>query len=177
MMKPLAEIIMCICCLTVMSCAVIPSDATRDKLPEMPFPVLIAEAGQHIDSTVILGGYVVDVQIEKDRSRIVAVQSPLGLGQEPKSKDLSQGRLIILYDGFIDPEVYAKDRKITVAGKLLGSSSTETAQMPFPYVRIQMAHIHLWPVEKPVPRDPYWNGWGYPPPWHPWWGWPYPYWR
>lgn len=176
MMKPFTGIIVCICCLTALSCAVIPSDVATDAVPEMPFPTLIAQTGQYIGRTVILGGYVVAVENLKDQTRIVAVQAPLGLGQEPKSKDLSGGRLIIRYDGFIDPEVYAKDRKITVAGKLLGSSDTETPEAPFPYIRVQMRSIHLWPVEKEVPQDPYWDYWAYPPFWHPW-GWRHPYWR
>lgn len=153
-----------------------PADVTRDQVQDMSFPTLVEQAGQYIGQTVVLGGYVIEVQNQEDQSRIVAVQAPLGVGQEPKSKDLSKGRLIILYDGFIDPEVYAKGRKITVAGTLLGSSVTETDTEPFPYARVRMQHIYLWSEEKPMPRDPYWDYWGYPPYMHPW-GWRYPYWR
>jgi outer membrane lipoprotein len=166
-------------CLALVSCAVIPSDETRNALPEMPFNALIQAAGHHIGATVILGGYVVEVENQKDQTRIVAVQAPLGLGQEPQSKDLSQGRLIIVCDGFIDPEIYSKDRKITVAGKLVASSATQGSKEPFPHVTIRMSHIHLWSKEKPPPPEPYWDYWGYPPfPFGPYpWGWRHPYWR
>lgn len=170
------QILFCIGCLGVFSCAVMPADATKEALPDIQFSTLIQQAAQYIGKTVILGGYVVRVQNLKDLTRIVAVEAPLGLGQEPKSKDYSQGRLIILFDGFIDPEVYGKDRKITVAGTLLGSSATEAQKEPFPYVRIRMRHIHLWPVKNPVQQDPYRDYWGYPPFPYPW-GWRYPYWR
>jgi len=139
----------------------------------MPLDTLIAEAGRHIGETVILGGYVLEVVNEKKVTRLTCLASPLGTGQEPKSKDLSQGRLLLVYNGFLDPEVYSKDRKITVAGTLLGSSATEAQTHPFPYLRLQVETIHLWPVEKPIPRDPYyWDPWPYYSPW----GWRHPYW-
>ncbi len=153
-----------------------PDEITHQALPaDTPFLELIQRAATFAGKDVILGGYILEVSNQKDQTRIMALQAPLGIGQEPKSKDLSQGRLIIFYHGFIDPEVYAKDRKITVAGKLLGSSHTDETKEPFPYVRIQMSHIHLWPVEKPIQRDPYWDYWGYPPYPYPW-AWRYPYW-
>jgi len=161
--------------LFIAACAVMPAAVEQEALPGMPFPMLIQQADRYIGQTVILGGYVLEVQNQKDQTRIVALQAPLGFGQEPKSKDLSQGRLIISYGGFIDPEVYSKDRKITVAGKLLGSSATDEQKELFPYVRIQLMHIYLWPIEKPVQRDPYWDFWGYPPYPYPW-GWRHPYW-
>jgi len=152
------------------SCSVMPKAVNETAMAPLPFDTLVADAGHHLGETVILGGYVVDVKNEPTQSRLTAVEAPLGIGQEPKSKDLSKGRLILEYKGFLDPEVYTKDRKITVAGTLQGSSSTDDGAFSFPYVRIAVQSLHLWPVERPVPRDPYWDPW-YPP-----WGWRYPYW-
>ena len=100
------------------ACAVMPPEVTDDAIADLPFRTLIQEADQYRGQTVIVGGYIVEVSNEADQSRIVAVQTELGSGQEPKARDLSQGRLIITYRGFIDPEVYQKDRKITVAGNI-----------------------------------------------------------
>ena len=160
------------------ACAVMPPEVTDDAIADLPFRTLIQEADQYRGQTVIVGGYIVEVSNEADRSRIVAVQTELGSGQEPKARDLSQGRLIITYRGFIDPEVYQKDRKITVAGKIIASSRTESGKFPFPYLHIDMTHIHLWPEQRVVPYDPYWDYWGPPYYYRPWgWGYPYrPYW-
>ena len=161
--------------LAAYGCSVMPADVSKDAMPDMPFTALMEEAGQHIGQTVILGGYVVEVINDAHQSRIIAVHAPLGSSQEPKEKDLSQGRLVITYNGFVDPEVYQKDRKITVAGKIAGSSQTEQGKYPFPYLRIDMTHIHLWPLEKQVPYDPYWDYWGPPYYYRPW-GYRHPYW-
>jgi outer membrane lipoprotein len=162
--------------LGLISCSVMPAAVRQEALTDVPFPTLVANAAEYIGRTVILGGYVVEVENEQDVSRIIALQAPLGFGDEPRSRDQSQGRLVIEYDGFLDPEVYQKNRKLTVAGTLLGSSSTEAGKAIYPYARVLLSTIHLW-EERPVQRDPYW--------YHPWyryphpfvypWGWPYPY--
>jgi len=151
----------------LMGCAVVSEQAQQEALPQMPFPKLVDNAEQNIGQTVIMGGYIVDVENRRDRTIITAVQAPLGVGQEPKSKDRSQGRLILIYPSFLDPQVYTEGRKITVAGKLLGSSQTEKEGKPFPYLRVEVSEIHLWPVQAPRYVDPYY--------WDPWWWGPYPY--
>lgn len=152
--------------LLLTACSVMSQAVEEEALPEIPFPELIAHAANHLNQTVILGGHVLEVSNASDHSRMVLVQAPLGINREPQSKDKSQGRLILQYPGFLDPEVYAKDRMITVAGRLLGSSITDARPEPFPYVRLQVTEIHLWAEQKQVPYDPYWD---------PWWGYPYPF--
>jgi outer membrane lipoprotein len=159
-------------------CAVMPPEVMQDAISERPLQTLIRDAAAYRGETVVVGGYVVEVANEADHSRIIAVQTELGSNQKPKSRDLSQGRLVIRHQGFIDPEVYQKDRKITVAGKIIGSSQTESGKFAFPYLHIEMTHIYLWPEERVVPYDPYWNYGGpayFDYPWF--WG-PYhhPYW-
>ena len=153
-------------------CAGVPI-VQEDALPSIPFSELIAHADQYKGKAVILGGYVLEVENHKDYTRILAVQAPLGSGQRPKSKDLSQGRLILNYSGFIDPEVYAKDRQITVGGYILDGAADDP-EVPFPYLRIQVKNIYLWPEIKPLPPNLLWeDSWlyYYPYPWY----WSYPY--
>jgi outer membrane lipoprotein len=178
MMRRQAAIYFLFIIVSLGGCAVMPPEVTDDAISGVPFRTLVKDAAGYRGQAVILGGYIVEVANEADRSRIIAVQTELGGNQRPKSRDLSRGRLVISYRGFIDPEVYRKDRKITVAGKIVGSSQTERGKFAFPYLHIEMTHIHLWPEEKVVPYDPYRDDWGPPYFYHPWfWGRPYhPYW-
>jgi outer membrane lipoprotein len=154
-----------------MGCTVMSQEVQDQALPQMPLSELINQVDRYKGQTAIFGGYVISVENGRDQTRIVAVQTPLGVGQAPKSKDLSQGRLILTYKGFLDPEVYTKDRQITVGGKILDSSAHDP-QAPYPYLKIAVQDIHLWPVPKPVPPDYYWyDDFWYPYPW----GWGYPY--
>ena len=151
-------------------CAVMPRQMTREALPQRPFTEMVEQAQQLKGRTVIMGGYVVSAENRQTGSTLVVVHTPLGAGQRPKSKDLSKGRLIIEYDGFLDPEIYTKDRVITVGGVISGSSKTETSQLPYPYLRIQARKIYLWPVVDPRPVDPFWYDDCYP-------YYPYRWWR
>ncbi len=137
-------------------CAVISDPISDAAIPQLPFGELVRKAGAYQNQTVVVGGYVVSVENIDLQSQLLAVQAPLGVGQKPQSKDLSQGRLLLIYDGFIDPEVYTKDRQITVGGKILDSSATEKTELPFPYLKVQIEEIHLWPKLDPVSPDPFW---------------------
>jgi outer membrane lipoprotein len=66
---------------------------------------------------VILGGYILETKNLTDETIVEVLQAPLTFQVEPKSKDLSEGRFIVSHKGFLDPEVYNKDRKLTVANQ------------------------------------------------------------
>jgi len=155
-------------------CTVMSPAVKNEALPPIPLTVLIENAQKYQGETVILGGYIVAVENRADHTRIEAVQAPLGIGQKPKSKDLSHGRLVLIFKGFIDPEVYTKDRQITVGGKVSGSSASDT-KSAYPYLRLDVQDIHLWPVEQPY-REPYWYDDYYDPFYYPW-GWRHHYWH
>ena len=165
-MKALVRVITAVVPWIMVACSVVPEPPPDNSLPPMPFAEMVAGAGQFLGKTAILGGSVLDVVNLKDQTRLEALHVPLGVGQKPKDKDLSEGRLIIEYPGFLDPEVYTKGRLVTVTGKLLGSSASEENDKPFPYLRLLVMNLHLWPIEKPRPPDPYWDPFWYPYPWY-----------
>jgi outer membrane lipoprotein len=137
-------------------CAVMPKEMTREAALQRPFREMVEQSERFVGRTVIFGGYVVSVDNMKSGTKIEVVQAPLGVGQQPKAKDRSEGRLIVEHDGFLDPEIYTKDRVITVGGIMSGSSKTDQSQLPYPYIRIRAQKLHLWPVVKPQPVDPFW---------------------
>ncbi len=136
-------------------CAVISADIRQAALPPMPFSELIAQADSYKGRTVILGGYVVSVENHKGAARIIAVQAPLGTSQAPGSKDLSEGRLIIVHDGFVDPEVYTKNRRITVGGDILSGAAGDPV-VGFPHIEIRAKELYLWGESPPLPPPPFW---------------------
>lgn len=159
-------------------CAGIPPVTQEGALPQMPLADLIGNAAGYEGQTIVTGGYVLEVENQVGQTRILAVQVPISSGQRPKSKDLSEGRLVLIYNGFIDPEVYEKDRGITVRGEVLGGAADDP-EIPYPYLRIQVQEIYLWPavnlskVKHRPGYDPF-----YPYFWYrhyPYWHYPYHY--
>jgi outer membrane lipoprotein len=177
-----------ICFLLMMAgCAGTPPVMQEGALPQIPLTDLISNAAGYRGQTVVMGGFVLEVENQQGQTRIVAVQVPIDSGQRLESRDQSEGRLILIYDGFIDPEVYKKDRGITVRGEITGGAANDP-DVPYPYLRIQVREIHLWPEKKssdaeydpfypwhrhyPYGRYPYWYHPYYPYPFY-----RYPYWR
>ena len=97
------------------------------------------------------------------------LQAPLGFDDTPKSKELSEGRFIIYHKGFLDPEVYSKDRRITIAGRIAGSGMENIDNYAHRYLKIESREIYLWSDQEPYYPAPY----HYYRPWY----YPYPYFR
>jgi len=148
---------------------------------EAEHPIPFAELQQAPDTykgrVVILGGYILETANDPDGSRLTILQAPLGFRNRPKSADLTKGRFLVLAKKFLDPEVYSKDRAITVGGKVEGSRQESLGSRNYVYPLIEAQEIYLWPEKYKYARPYYpyfYDPWYYPwyDPWYrPW----YPY--
>ncbi|HMK43252.1 MAG TPA: Slp family lipoprotein, partial [Dissulfurispiraceae bacterium] len=80
--------------------------------------------------------------------------------------NLSGVRVLAFYPaeyGILDPVVFAKERKVTVAGTFDGLQEGKIEQMDYAFPFFQIREIYLWPLEpqRVYYYDPYWPG--YPP--------------
>jgi outer membrane lipoprotein len=153
----------------ITSCAVISPQIRDESIGQVSYETLMKDVDKYKGKTVILGGYILETQNLVDKSIVKVLQVPLGFGENPKSKDMSQGRFIILQKGFLDPEVYKKDRKITVAGTVTGIVTEKVNHFAQPYLEIESREIYLWPKDEYYYPYPYYSPWYYPFPyyWHP----------
>ena len=142
------------------------------------FEILLQEPEAHRSQKVILGGYIVETVNEPERSLLTILQAPLDYQNKPKSQDLSQGRFLVQTEKFLDPEIYNKNRRITVGGKVLGGRSQPLGNRSYRYPVIGAEELHLWQEEvrcRPSfdPFRCYWYDPWYYEPCHlyPWWAW------
>ena len=151
------------------SCSVISQDIRTESIPPVDLKILLQEPNKYKGDTVILGGYILETDNLTDQTIIKVLQAPLGARDEPKSRDYSEGRFIVSQKGFLDPEIYSKDRKITVAGTVVGSVVEKVNEFSHPYLKIQSHEIYLWPKDQEYPPAPYYEPWFYPYPfyWYP----------
>jgi outer membrane lipoprotein len=127
------------------SCSVMSRQVRKEAEPAVAFKALMKEAHSYVGRTVIVGGYILAIEKLADKVIILTLQAPLGFRNEPKSSDKSQGRFIVLHKGFLDPAVYRKDRKITVAGNIVGLTTADDERCPNKCLNIEGREIHLWP--------------------------------
>ena len=162
--------------LLLMSCSVMSKQVRKEAVFGPSFAELVNDAERYRGQTAILGGHVLEVDNKSNGTVMTALQVPLQSGDRPGSKDHSEGRLIISTSQFLDPEIYTKGRKITVAGKIIGSSRDEAGAALFPYLKMEAIELHLWPqYQTPRYYYPYGNPfWIWNDPWY--WGYhPFPF--
>jgi outer membrane lipoprotein len=148
-------IVLLIAGLTLQGCTVMSRKMTADALTDVSFTQLSHNADTFRGQTVILGGHVIEVRNEARQTIIVVLQTPLGYGQEPLPPDRSEGRFMLQHDGFLDPEVFAKGRTITVAGEVAGVIREMIDQEPYDYILLASREIHLWERAEDLYRYPY----------------------
>jgi outer membrane lipoprotein len=151
------------------SCRVISEPVRSEAEPPLPFKSLVAQADQYKGRTVILGGYILETKNLESETIVKVLQVPLRMGEDPDFKDRSEGRFIVYQQGFLDPEIYSKDRVITVAGEVIGSGSEEIGGNRIQYLKIKSREIYLWP-EYETRGYPY-HPWQYPYYRYPYWYW------
>ena len=160
--------------ITTVSCTVISRQVRSEAEPLIPFKTLLEETEEYKGRTVILGGYILQVENLASETILKVLQAPFRVGEEPDLRDLSQGRFVVYFKGFLDPEVYARDRAITVAGTVIGSDVEKIGEEGVRYLKIKNREIYLWPEYKNLP--PYPNPWPYPRYWHGYPNYPYSFW-
>ncbi len=115
---------------------------------------------------VVWGGEIIEtLNLKGGSTQIEVFQRSLGWRGEPKETALSEGRFLILSDQYLDPYLFRKGRKITVAGEILGEKTKTIGEMEYRYPLISSKQFYLWP-DYYYPHPYYYDPW-----------WPYPYWR
>lgn len=158
-------------------CASTVPDAVRDPGPVAPLTV--AEAQRRGDPILgqraRWGGSILSVDNGAGITEIEVLARPLTGDGAPRPEASPEGRFIARIQGFVDPAVYAADRRLTVVGRLVGIEERAVGDYPYRYPVIAVSARYLWPPEaSAAPSGPRLYGTG-------WWGWapygrPGPYW-
>jgi outer membrane lipoprotein len=145
---------------------------SRQLLDEAGIPVLFEDlvsfSREYRGRVVVLGGYILEIQNESGGSVLTVLQAPLDWRNKPKSRDLSQGRFFVTTKKFLDPEVYAKDRRLTVGGIVVGVREQSVSGGTYRFPTIEAQELQLWPdyMYPAGPCYPYYDPWC--DPWYPW---------
>ncbi len=103
---------------------------------------------------VIWGGEVVETINQRDGTTLIIVlQRSLDWTQEPEFTR-SEGRFVILVEGYVDPYVFKKGRRITVAGEIQGKQVMRLGELEYPSPLLLSKQIYPW-------REYYYSPWPY----------------
>ena len=166
----------------VTGCAPVLSKQLRDEAePPIPFQELLQSPDTYKGRVVILGGYILEIANDAGGSLLTILQASLDSRNKPRSPDLTKGRFLVWTRKFLEPEIYSKDRAVTVGGRVAGTRQGSLGKRSYVYPVIETQEIYLWPEKYKYVRPYYpyfYDPWFYPwydpwyDPWyHPW----YPY--
>src|SRR5512139_1906595 len=94
---------------------------------------------------VVWGGDIIETVNQRDgTTQIEIFQRPLGWRGEPKDTVASEGRFLVIADKDLDPYIYGRGKKITVAGEIMGEKIKPLGEMEYRYPVLSGKQIHLW---------------------------------
>ena len=143
------------------SCSVISRPMKKEAGAKVDFNQLVKYTDGYLGQTVILGGYVIEVENNESTTLITVLQAPLDVSDSPLSRDQSQGRFVVAVDEFLDPAVYEKDRSITVAGIVELPIHRNIGTKQVKYIKVKSREIFLHPKKLPVYDDPFYRNYPY----------------
>jgi outer membrane lipoprotein len=145
---------------------VISSQLRAEARKDLSFASVLADPQAYEGETVIWGGRIIDTHNEEGLTLIKVLQVPLDYTEMPENEEMSQGRFLAQFHGYVDPEIYRKSRMITLAGKIVGKRVEPLGEIEYTYPLVNVKEIYLW--------KPYYGPYGaYPSPYWYWFGYPY----
>ncbi len=104
--------------------------------------------------TLILGGTIIAVTNSADgHGELEILQRPLGYRLEPQLDDQTQGRFLVQREGRFEDLEFAKGRKISLAGRVVGSTTRKVDQSDYLYPQLELIEYYLWPQGRGGWRD------------------------
>ncbi|MBN1614219.1 MAG: Slp family lipoprotein [Deltaproteobacteria bacterium] len=109
-----------------------------------PFREIGMAPERYLKKTVLWGGVIIETFSKKDETLIMVRQTELDMVKRPTDLDVSSGRFILRTREFLDPDIYAKGREITVVGEIAGMETRPLGEIQYRYPVIQAKKIRLW---------------------------------
>lgn len=161
--------------LILSSCASnIPKDIRSDLEGAPTLAQVHAQPDAFLSQRVRWGGKILKIENKQNASTITVVAFSLNSYGRPENTDQSPGRFIATVNQFLEPELYSKDREITVTGPLQKSVTQNVGEFAYNHPVVQVDNYYLWPVRQEIEPD-YMNHWWHDSWYNPYYPWPYPH--
>jgi len=107
------------------------------------FSVVIQNPRAYSGSIVLWGGLIENVSYGPEGTRLMVIQSPLGVRGYPETST-SDGEFIAHTPQPLDRKVFRPGMKITVAGEIDGVEEKRLGPMEYPLPSVRVIEIHAW---------------------------------
>ena len=122
---------------------VVSEELRKEASADISMSVLFKDPDSYIGEIVILGGNIVSSINTENETYIEMIEKPLNSRGRPEYTDISRGRFIIIYEGFLDTAIFSKGRYVTVAGEVMGKEIRPLDEIDYTYLVIKSRELHL----------------------------------
>jgi len=171
-MFPVKLVVVVLLVLSLVSCVpAIRSDYMQQGARNPSLAALIQNPDMYRDRLFILGGVIARTTLKAEDSEIEALYVPVDNWGYPQDAVSSSQRFLALYpreQGILDPLIYQKNRRATIAGVFTGVVTGKVDEMEYVFPLFRIMQIYLEPKRPaavyyyypPAYPGPIW--WGYP---------------
>lgn len=126
------------------SCSMPFTSDEREGASGVAFEQVRDNTADYLGRTVMFGGEIIQTFNRENATEIIVLQKPLGWRYRPIDTLRTGGRFLVVSDGFLDPAIYSKGRKITVLGLVKESQRRLIGDLSYEYVIIEEIDHYLW---------------------------------
>jgi outer membrane lipoprotein len=118
-------------------------DLTKVVPKDLTYPRVIQNLKEYLGSTVIWGGIISDLRNGKEGAEITVLEAPLDRRGVPDPR-ITRGTFIARTEEYLDPKVYERGKKITLAGDIIGQETKALDDQKFMYPVVLILELRLW---------------------------------
>jgi len=145
-MKTVARnIILAVALIALFGCAPVISEKTLGQMDRgLNLEEVLKDPGAYTGRTIVLGGTILTVENLEGRTVAEVIEQKMNSQLKPVKPESSAGRFLVEFEGFKDPALYNKGRRITVAGTITGVEKRTIGKTAYTYPVIRPAEHYLW---------------------------------
>lgn len=132
----------------------VPVNIRTEPAGNPPLPTVANDAKPFVGHAVRWGGSIISVDNKPNETVLEVLGQELDAFGRPIESDRTQGRFLAEVQGFLDPQIYRKDRVVTVYGNLAPSVVRNIGEKPYTYPVVKASQVYLWAEYAPY-RDPF----------------------
>ena len=137
-------------CLVILTALLLSACTIIPEQLEGEYSALKAEnvTEKNLQTPVRWGGVILETRPEADHTCFEILTRQLESSMRPKVSDQSDGRFIACKPGFYDPEVFKKNREVTLTGKIIYIDVRKVGEFDYHFPVVDIEFMSLWPKRR-----------------------------
>lgn len=120
------------------------SNEITQRAVKAPFKAVQENISEYEGKTFVWGGYIANATHEPGETLIEIIENPGASGGGIVDPDISGGRFVASFPGFLDSSIYRPGRIITVGGAIAGSKIKQVENMSYSLPVLKAEEHFLW---------------------------------